>query len=299
MGRKILVIDGDSMLHISYNGAKKTPSYTEDGMPNYLIRQFIYRYSKIIKDFDIDDTVFVFDSKEKTFRHDIFPDYKKGRSEKELDFVVQEAVIYSIIEKSGFKSFIVDGYEGDDAVASVAREAERNGYEEIIIATGDKDIYQLITDKIKVFNLNKKLIVDKINILEHFDVTVDKVVSYLCLLGDKADNVSGVEGVGRVTAIDLLKYYDNFVSIFDNIDEVCHKDIGIGKKAWSNLVNIKIGDDPIIDLNMKLITIVDDIDVGNEFKTDENEVEFINVVEILKEMELEVPMNFKRFYGRH
>ena len=116
---------------------------------------------------------------------------------------------------------------------------------------------------------------------------------------DKADNVSGVEGVGRVTAIDLLKYYDNFVSIFDNIDEVCHKDIGIGKKAWSNLVNIKIGDDPIIDLNMKLITIVDDIDVGNEFKTDENEVEFINVVEILKEMELEVPMNFKRFYGRH
>ena len=120
MDKKILIIDGDSLLHIVYNGSKKSKTYTEDGMPNYFIRSFIYSFSKYIKELDIDDTVFVFDSKEDTFRHILYDGYKGDRTPRELEMAMQETIIHSIIEKSGFKSFIIDGYEGDDVVASVA-----------------------------------------------------------------------------------------------------------------------------------------------------------------------------------
>lgn len=299
MANNILIIDGDALMHITYNGSKKTPSYSEDGIPNYLIKGFIYSYSKLIKDLDVADTVFVFDSKEKTFRHELADGYKKDRREKDIEMIIQESIIYDIIDKSGFKKVIVDGYEGDDVVASIALEAGKieSGYDNVYIATSDKDIYQILGGKIKVWNLMKKAIVDDKNYLDFFPVEPKKVVSYLCLVGDSADCVKGVDGIGAVGAAKLLQHFDDFISIFDNINEVHHKDIGISKKAWDELVRIQMSSDPIIEHNVKMITLVTDVEVSGGFKTDESLNGFDAIYESL--LDLGFKTTFDRFYGRH
>lgn len=292
-----LLIDSDALLHISYNGSLKTPSYTELGIPNFCVRQFIYSYSKTIKDLGVDDTVFVFDHKDPTFRHLMADNYKGDRKEKDLELVIQEDFIKDIIEQSGFKSLTVSGYEADDVLVSLANKmVEELGYDKVYIGTSDKDIYQCITDKIHIFNLRKKEVINKDNILEHFPVEVDKVVSYLCLVGDTADNVNGIEGVGNKRAIDLLNYFGDFISIFDTIHQVHHKEIGIPKTVWDRLVKIQEENDPIVEHNLKMITLVKDIELPDDYTT--NEVVSDELRQKLDDLELHF-IGDVRFYGRH
>lgn len=258
--KKLLIFDSNAIMHHVFNGYKKSPTYTEDGTPNYMLRGFYQYTEKAIKDQKPDYVVFVFDPKGKTFRHDIFPEYKGQRPAKDPEFSIQEPFIQEYLKTTGYPVFCVSGFEGDDLIATIASRASKSShFSDILIYTGDKDMLQLLDDKISIYNLRNKVVISKDNILDHFPVTVDKVVDYLTLIGDKVDNVKGVDKCGEKSANILINEYASIEDIYENIENINHKDINIKEYIFSGIKKYFINNYEDIKLSKYLITLRTDI----------------------------------------
>jgi len=225
--KTITIIDTFGFLFRSFYALPPLKSKT--GFPTGLLTGFMNFVSNIGKDFQTDYIVFALDSKGPTFRSEIYPEYKSHRPDVPEDLLAQLPVAISWIEKMGFKTAARVGFEADDIIASIAHDAkERNLI--VRVVSHDKDLYQLIDDdKVYLFDPIKKSVVDEGKCFEKYGVTPKQFTDYQSLLGDSADNVPGVKGVGAKTAQALIEKYDNLDNIYANLD-------GIEKPRWIKLL---------------------------------------------------------------
>ncbi|MFX4232731.1 DNA polymerase I [Aliarcobacter butzleri] len=247
MKKTITIIDTFGFLFRSYFALP--PLKSRDGFPTGLLTGFINFISNIGKDFETDYIVFALDAKGETFRNKLYSQYKAQRPEAPEDLLTQLPIAISWIEKMGFKTAIRTGYEADDMVASIANDAKQKGLE-VRIVSHDKDLYQLIDDanSVYLFDPTKKVIINEEKCIEKYGVKPSQFTDYQSLLGDTADNIPGVKGVGAKTAESLIKEFGTLENIYANIDN-------IEKKRTKELL-IEGKENAI--LSKKLVTLMND-----------------------------------------
>lgn len=227
MKKTITVIDTFGFLFRSYYALPPLKSKT--GFPTGLLTGFMNFISNIGKDFQTDYLVFALDAKGDTFRSEIYPEYKSHRPDVPQDLLAQLPVAIDWIEKMGFKTAIRTGFEADDIIASIAHDAKQKDLE-VRIVSHDKDLYQLIEDdSIYLFDPIKKVVINEENCYAKYGVRPNQFTDYQSLLGDSADNIPGVKGVGAKTAEALIKEYGTLDNIYANLEN-------IEKKRWKTLL---------------------------------------------------------------
>lgn len=276
MSKTITIIDTFGFLFRSFYALP--PLVNKDGFPTGLLTGFANFIASVEKEHNTDYIVFALDMKGPTFRNEIDPEYKAHRPAPPEELIAQLPIAISWVEKMGFATVSQTGYEADDMIASVARLAKEQGMN-VRIVSHDKDLYQMIDDgKIVVVDAIKRKDIDEAACIEKYGIRPDQFTDYQSLLGDSADNVPGVKGVGKVTAEKLLKQFDTLKGIYENIDQVTPA--GVQKKlrdfeedAWRS---------------QKLVTLVDDIfeelDFSKFVVTYENP--FVGIVDDLYTYEL-------------
>lgn len=190
------------------------------GFPTGLLTGFANFIYAIKNEHDTDYLMFALDSKGKNFRHTIDPNYKANRSEAPEDLKRQLPIAISWIEKMGFKCYAQEGYEADDVIASAVRFAKSHDIK-VRIVTHDKDLYQLIDDgRVVIYDPMKKMEIDTEKCFEKFGVYPTKINEYLALVGDVADNIPGVKGIGPKGAKKLLDDYGSVENVYENLERV-------------------------------------------------------------------------------
>lgn len=192
----------------------------KDGFPTGLLTGFTNFISTLEKQHDSDYIIFAIDTKGPTFRNDIDPNYKANRKAPPPELSMQLPIAIEWISKMGYKTLGMTGYEADDMIATVAHLAREQGHK-VRVVSHDKDLYQLIDDgNIVVVDAIKRKTMDEDACFEKYGVTPKQFIDYQSILGDSADNVPGVKGIGKVGAEKLLKEYGTLDNIYENIDDI-------------------------------------------------------------------------------
>ena len=192
----------------------------KDGFPTGLLTGFTNFISTLQKEHDSDYIVFAIDTKGPTFRNEIDPNYKANRSAPPPELTMQLPVAIEWIDKMGYKTLGMPGYEADDMIATVTHLAKEKGYK-VRVVSHDKDLYQLIEDgKVVIVDAIKHKQMDEKACFDKYGVTPKQFIDYQSILGDSADNVPGVKGIGKVGAEKLLVEYGNLDTIYENVENV-------------------------------------------------------------------------------
>ncbi len=192
----------------------------KDGFPTGLLTGFINFISSIEKEHPEGYILFALDSKGKSFRNDIYPEYKANRPPAPEELLQQLPVAIKWIKDMGFKQFELSKYEADDIIASVTKIAKESGFK-VKIVSHDKDLYQLIDDdKVVLYDPMKKVDIDEKRCKEKFGVEPKYIIDYLSLVGDAADNIPGVKGIGAKGAKKLIDEFGSIEKIYENIDNI-------------------------------------------------------------------------------
>ncbi|MDP9583581.1 DNA polymerase-1 [Burkholderia ambifaria] len=161
----------------------------------------------------------VFDAKGKTFRDDLYADYKANRPSMPPDLALQVEPIHGAVRALGWPLLMVEGVEADDVIGTLAREAERHGMN-VIVSTGDKDLAQLVSDRVTLVNTMTNETLDRDGVIAKFGVPPERIIDYLALIGDTVDNVPGVEKCGPKTAVKWLSQYDSLDGVIEHAGEI-------------------------------------------------------------------------------
>ncbi|MGK0443138.1 MAG: DNA polymerase-1 [Bermanella sp.] len=215
--QKVILVDGSSYLFRAFHAIREMN--TSSGFPTNAIRGVISMIRKLQKDYTDSKIVVVFDAKGKTFRNDLYSEYKANRPPMPDDLRVQIQPIHDIIKAMGLPLLVIDGVEADDVIGTLAHEASHKGIE-TIISTGDKDMAQLVTDHVTLMNTMTDTFMDVPGVSEKFGVRPDQIIDYLALMGDKVDNIPGVEKCGPKTAVKWLDAYGTLKGVMENADQV-------------------------------------------------------------------------------
>ena len=253
---KLLLVDGSSYLYRAFHALPDLRS--SDGRPTGAIYGVLNMLQKLIKSERPDYLSVIFDTPAKTFRHDIFPDYKANRQKTPEDLIAQIEPLHQLIINLGLPLIAVDGVEADDVIGTLALEADKKGIK-TLIATGDKDMAQLVTENIHLIDTMKDLRMGPAEVKEKFGIQPDRFIDYLTLAGDTSDNIPGVEKVGPKTAIKWINEYGSLDGVIQNADQIKGK-IGENLNAaldrldlFKTLVTIKC--DVEMDSNISDLTI--------------------------------------------
>ena len=252
--KKIVLIDGNYWLFSSYyaTAAMGNLMVNKDGIPTNAVFGFANRLENIIKE-NPEMILVAFDAKGKTFRSEMLEDYKGTRKETPEELKCQFDIVREYLDAHNIPRLELEGYEGDDIIGTMAKKASLAGYE-VAIMTGDKDMMQLVDENVSVYKRNTKTKSDdKITpetFYEKYELKPDQMRDLLGLMGDTADNIPGIKGVGEKTALKLLHQYETIENLKEHADEVKGK---LGEKIREN---IEMG------LQSKVIaTILTDIDL--------------------------------------
>jgi len=203
-------------VHRAYHALPSLTTFS--GLPINAAYGFVRMIFKILKNFKPEFLCICFDSGKPTFRHQLFKEYKATRKELEENLKLQFPIVYEFVKQSGIPLLTIDGYEADDVISCIAKKFE-NEYK-IVIVSGDKDVLQLVDENIIVYNEHKDTLYDKEKVKEKYGVYPELLVDYFVLIGDKADNIPGVEGIGPKTAKILIDRFGSLEQIFNNIDKL-------------------------------------------------------------------------------
>ena len=196
------------------------PLKNKHGFPTGLLTGFINFIASLHKDHSSDYLIFALDAKGPSFRAEIDPNYKANRQPAPEELIKQLPIAISWIEKMGYKSLLMSGYEADDMIASVVKHAKEKGFL-VRIVSHDKDLYQLIEDDVVVLvDAMTKKVLNETHCFEKYGVHPYQFIDYQSLIGDTADNVPGVKGIGKVTAEKLLKQFVTLDAMYERLDEV-------------------------------------------------------------------------------
>ena len=213
----LILVDGSSYLYRAFHALP--PLTNSKGVPTGAVKGVINMMRRLQKDYPQSTVVVVFDAKGKTFRDDIYSDYKAHRPPMPDDLRVQIEPIHNIIKAMGLPMLIIDGVEADDVIGTLAVQATA-AEQPVIISTGDKDIAQLVNEHITLINTMNNSTLDREGVIEKFGIPPELIIDYLALLGDKSDNIPGVPGVGEKTALGLLQGIGGLDDIYARLDEV-------------------------------------------------------------------------------
>ena len=213
----LILVDGSSYLYRAFHALP--PLTNSKGVPTGAVKGVINMMRRLQKDYPQSTLVVVFDAKGKTFRDDIYSDYKAHRPPMPDDLRVQIEPIHNIIQAMGLPMLIIDGVEADDVIGTLAVQATA-AEQPVVISTGDKDIAQLVNEHITLINTMNNSTLDRVGVIEKFGIPPELIIDYLALLGDKSDNIPGVPGVGEKTALGLLQGIGGLDDIYSRLDEV-------------------------------------------------------------------------------
>ncbi len=217
----LYLIDGSSFIFRAYHAIRMLTR--PDGTPVNAVSGFCNMLFKLLRDLDDAERpshlAVIFDAGKRTFRNDIYPDYKAHRPPAPDDLIPQFAIIHEAVEAFNLPSIQLEGYEADDIIATYARQAEDAGSKVTIVST-DKDLMQLVSDKVTMFDTMKNRHIGEAEVVEKFGLGPKKVIEIQALAGDSADNVPGVPGIGVKTAALLLEEYGDLETLLERAGEI-------------------------------------------------------------------------------
>jgi DNA polymerase-1 len=212
-----ILVDGSSYLFRAFHAMP--PLTNSAGHPTGAIRGVINMMRKLQKDYPESQIIVIFDAKGKTFRNDLYPEYKANRPSMPDELRVQIQPIHDIIKAMGLPLLVIDDVEADDVIGTLAAQATE-AKRDVIVSTGDKDMAQLVNEHISLINTMTDTFMDVDGVIEKFGVRPDQIIDYLSLMGDKVDNIPGVEKCGPKTAVKWLDAYETMQGVIDNSDAV-------------------------------------------------------------------------------
>ena len=243
----IILVDGSSYLYRAYHALP--PLLTSKNKPTGAIKGVISMIQKILIDHPNSPVAVIFDAKGKTFRHEMYKEYKANRPAMPTDLAEQIEPIHRIIELMGIKLITISGVEADDVIGTLADQARQKQID-TVISTGDKDMTQLVCKNVKVVNTMTGELLDSKGVEKKFGVPPELIIDYLALIGDTSDNVPGVDKVGPKTAVKWLNEYKDIDGIVDNSENIPGK---VGE-------NLRLGLEQL-SLSKELVTIKKDVDL--------------------------------------
>jgi DNA polymerase-1 len=214
----LCLIDGTALAYRSYYAFIRRPLVNSRGENVSAVFGFADKLLSILEDIDPDYVAVAFDRPEPTFRHEVYEDYKATREAPPDDMVEQLPVIQELVGVLGISILELPGYEADDIIGTLAVKAKREGVRVVIVA-GDKDFFQLVGDGVTVLDPYKKIEYTEATVQEVFGVGPSRVIEVLGLMGDASDNVPGVPGIGRKTAVDLIDRFGSIEEVLAHVDE--------------------------------------------------------------------------------
>ena len=226
----LLAIDGNSLLFQAYHAFFKANLTTRDGFPTGALKGFFTKLIELLKP-EPTHVLVAFDVHQPTFRHERYADYKLGRKPADEDLRKQMPVVRELLKEMGIAVIECPRYEADDILGTFARMAEANGME-TVIATGDRDSFQLITDHTTVYYTKDNSIIDRATLKERYGLSPDRMRDLKALMGDSSDHIPGIAGVGEKTALKLLETYGDLENVLAHASEVKGK---LGERLQSGI----------------------------------------------------------------
>ncbi|NQY64301.1 MAG: DNA polymerase I [Alteromonadaceae bacterium] len=215
----LILVDGSSYLFRAYHVPYLQALSTKDGQPTGAITGVLNMLKSLHKDYPNGNVVVIFDAKGKTFRNDLYTDYKANRPPMPDDLRTQIAPIHQIIKAMGLPLLVIKGVEADDVIGTLAQQASDAGIE-TVISTGDKDMAQLVNSHVRLINTMTNVELNEAGVEEKFGVRPDQIIDYLALMGDKVDNIPGVNKCGPKTAVKWLLEHGSLETVIANADSV-------------------------------------------------------------------------------
>ena len=213
----LVLVDGSSYLYRAFHALP--PLTNSKGQATGAVKGVINMLRRMDRDYPGSVVVVIFDAKGKTFRDDIYPEYKAHRPPMPDDLRTQIEPIHNIIRAMGFPMLIIDGVEADDVIGTLAQQATEQGVD-VVVSTGDKDMAQLVTEHVTLVNTMTNTVMDRPGVVDKFGIPAELIIDYLALMGDKVDNIPGVPGVGEKTALGLLQSLGSLDDIYSNLEAV-------------------------------------------------------------------------------
>ncbi|WP_290523322.1 DNA polymerase I [Alcanivorax sp.] len=215
--KPIILVDGSSYLYRAFHALP--PLTTSSGQPTGAVRGVAAMLRKLMKDYEPEYMAVIFDAKGKTFRDELFEEYKSNRPPMPDDLRAQVQPLHDLIRAMGLPLIIEEGVEADDVIGTFARIFGEQG-KPVLISTGDKDMAQLVNDKVTLINTMNDALYDIDGVIKKFGVGPELIIDFLALMGDKVDNIPGVPGVGEKTALGLIQGLGSLETIYQNLDKV-------------------------------------------------------------------------------
>lgn len=251
MKKRLIIVDISSFIFRAFFAIR--PMHRPDGTPVNAVYGVLSMLMKLINSYEPSHIVLARDTSGGSFRNEIYPEYKANRGEPPEELVPQFALINTLIEKMGIPNKAFQDYEADDIIGSMAVQY-KDAFDEIFIASGDKDLMQFVSDKVKMLDTMKDKVYGREEVHEKMGVWPEQIMDYLSLLGDSSDNIPGVKGIGAKGASKLLEEYQTLDAIIENIENLTNK------RAKTSLEK---GIDSA-HLSRKLVEIVQNLDLGLE-----------------------------------
>lgn len=234
MTKPFVLIDGSSYLFRAYYALP--PLTNSKGKPTGAIYGVINMLKKLMADYQPDHVAVVFDPKGRTFRDDLYPEYKANRKVMPDELREQIKPLFDVIKALGLPLIIKEGFEADDVIATLAAKAKQQGMN-VVISTGDKDLAQMVDDQVTLINTMNNRVMDIQGVIEKFGVPPERIVDYLTLVGDSTDNVPGVPSVGPKTAAKWLQTYGSLEEIIKQAASIRGK---VGENLRAHLQDIPL-----------------------------------------------------------
>ena len=246
----LLLVDGSSYLYRAYHAMAQLTA--PDGVPTGAMYGVLNMLRRLRADYVHDYCAVVFDAKGKNFRHEMFPDYKATRPPMPDDLRPQAEALPDLVRLMGWPVLVIPQVEADDVIGTLAKMASEAGWN-VVVSTGDKDMAQLVNERVTLVNTMSGETLDIEGVKEKFGVRPDQIRDYLALMGDKVDNVPGVEKCGPKTAVKWLEAYGSLAGVMEHAAEIKGK---VGENLQAAL--------PQLPLSYDLVTIKTDVDLHTE-----------------------------------
>ncbi|MDA0150068.1 DNA polymerase I [Vibrio sp. LaRot3] len=213
----LILIDGSSYLYRAFHAYPGTMSNGD--IPTNAVYGVVNMLRSMMRQFASDRIAVIFDAKGKTFRDDMYPEYKANRPPMPDDLRCQIEPLHNVIRAMGLPLISIPGVEADDVIGTLAYQASQKGMP-VLISTGDKDMAQLVDDNVTLINTMTNVVMDREGVIEKFGIPPELIIDYLALMGDKVDNIPGVPGVGDKTATALLQGIGGLDALYENLDDI-------------------------------------------------------------------------------
>ncbi len=232
----LILIDGSSYLYRAFHAYPGTMSNGD--IPTNAVYGVVNMLRSMMRQFNSERIAVVFDAKGKTFRDEMYAEYKANRPPMPDDLRCQIEPLYDVIRAMGLPLICVPGVEADDVIGTLAYQASKQGMP-VLISTGDKDMAQLVDDNITLINTMTNVVMDREGVIEKFGIPPELIIDYLALMGDKVDNIPGVPGVGDKTATALLQGIGGLDKLYENLDDIAPLGFRGSKTMAKKLVDNK------------------------------------------------------------